>query len=861
MKQLTHLLLLSLLLPGSAFTADTPLPPPPPPNPFSNLPSNGSEPFTPFDDDFDEYAAPGGAYPDDFAAGRASGGGGARPTESFSPPGGGGSPSRPSGGRAAPPSSSGFASGGKNSRLPPPATCKETVENFDYPDAEILDVAKAIAKLTGKNFIYNPQDIKGRISVVSQTQITVCDAWNAFLTSLNIKGFAIVPSGKYLRIERIASAKEKQTPIYSEKQAPNNDEFITRVIPLRYIDATEFESAFRLWMPREARMQAYQQTNTIIITDTATHINRMMELIGLLDVAGYQESLVVMPIHNAAAKDIAKLIESILNERSAGGGGGGFGMPPRPGNPYGMQGGRTGTRGRAGGSTISKIIADDRTNSLIVKANAAGLQEIRALVRRLDTKVAVAEGSGRIHVVSLRFANAEELSKVLQNITSGASSSKSSGGNRAFPAWGEAPQTFQNDIKVSPDKTTQSLVITASPQDFASMKKVIDRLDQPRDQVFLEAMILEMSLNRDNAFGVSFFNAVNGLALNSASGNLQNIMTPGKLPSGFVLGMKSGRSVEVQTGDSSNTRLNVSSFQGLFELIQANTDAQVIATPQIIALDNEKATFEVSEQVPVEKTTTSNGVPVTSFEPDKASLTLVVTPQINKGSNFVKLEIDQKLENFDPTNVPIDLRGRATGKNSRSTNTKVFVQSDDTVVLSGMIRNQVQEVINKVPILGDIPVLGWLFKNSSTKNRKSNLMVFITPRIVKQYDKMRKILAKKLDERDEFVHETQGSIDPFGREVNRLKKSLPDLTVIEPIPQHQPLESSSFQGPAGPDRDDGDDYYDPGYYDPVGPGGPIPLEGPLPSAPPPYNYDGGAENFPPPAAIPQNVSPEVVSPQ
>ena len=189
---------------------------------------------------------------------------------------------------------------------------------FRSPDAEILDVAKAIAKLTGKNFIYNPQDIKGRISVVSQTQITVCDAWNAFLAALNMRGFALVPTGKYLRIERIANAKEKQTPIYStDRRAPSNEEFITRVVPLRYIDASEFETAFRLWMPREARIQAYQQTNTIIITDTAAHINRMIELIHLLDVAGYQESLVVMPIRNAAAKDIAKLIENILRDRKS----------------------------------------------------------------------------------------------------------------------------------------------------------------------------------------------------------------------------------------------------------------------------------------------------------------------------------------------------------------------------------------------------------------------------------------------------------------------------------------------------------------------------------------------------------------
>lgn len=819
------------LLPALAVRAEDP--PPPPPNPFSNLPAGGSEGFTPFDDDFDD----GGGFDPDADA---SFGGGQPPPP---PPSSGMRPPTPGGVTVGQPSRPSMtAEGGKSQRLAPPASCKEVVENFDYPDAEILDVAKAIAKLTAKNFIYNPQDIKGRISVVSQNQITVCDAWNAFLTALNLKGFALVPSGKYLRIERIANAKEKQTPIYTDKKVPSNDEFITRVIPLRYIDATEFEGAFRLWMPREARMQAYGQTNTIIITDTAAHINRMVELIELLDVAGYQESLVVIPIRNAAAKDVAKLIENILNE-GRGASPGGFGAPPRPTGNFGAPA-RTGTRGRSGGSTISKIIADDRTNSIIVKANNHGIQEIRALVRRLDTKVAAADGSGRIHVVTLRFANAEDLAKTLSGITGGATGARNArtGG---FPAFGETPSTFQNEIKVAADKTTQSLVITASPQDFMTMKKVIERLDQPRDQVFMEAMILELGIQRDTRYGTSFVNAPNGVGLNSET--LTNMLTGG-IPSGFVLGFKQGPDrAPMKLGDKT---INTNTINGVVELIQGNSDAQVIATPQIVALDNEKATFEVSETVPIEKSTLSNGVTSTSFEQDKAELRLEVTPQINKGSNFVKLEILQKLENFDKTNVPQQLQGRATGKNARSTTTKVFVQSDDTVVLSGMIRSKVSEVVNKVPLLGDIPVLGWLFKNSSTENRKTNLLVFITPHIIKQYDKMRSILASKLTERDEFVRETQGSVDPFGRELNRMKKSLPDLTVIEPLPQSQPLESSTFQGPSQPDREDEQDLYDQNFYYPPE-GGAYPLPPFDPPPPPGVDFPGG-DGSPAPVVTPTN---------
>jgi len=255
--------------------------------------------------------------------------------------------------------------------------------------------------------------------------------------------------------------------------------------------------------------------------------------------------------------------------------------------------------------------------------------------------------------------------------------------------------------------------------------------------------------------------------------------------------------------------------------------------------------------VPVAKSTLSQGVVQQSFEQDKATLLLEVTPQINKGSNFVKLDISQKVENFDNTQVPTELLGKANGKNTRATTTKVFVQSDDTVVLSGMIRSIVQEDVTKVPLLGDIPVLGWLFKNSAKKNIKTNLLVFITPRIIKQYDKIRKILADKLNDRDDFVRETQGSIDPYGKEINKLKRGLPDLTVIEPLPQSKPLESSTFQGPSSPDRDD-DEGYDNNYYDP-GYNNQVPLE-PMQPIPPPSIDSGfnGGEGVPPPVVTPQD---------
>ncbi|RZA06707.1 MAG: type II secretion system protein GspD [Proteobacteria bacterium] len=805
MKNYQLLLLSTLLAAPVATTAVRAEDPPPlPPNPFSNLPANNDSSFdNPFEDEEGEDASEQAPQ----AAGRPAGAGARRNNNANSNRGASGSPGTL-----------------PNQPALDAPNAKDIVDNFDYPDAEILDVAKAIAKLTRKNFIYNPQDIKGRISVVSQTPITVGDAWNAFLTAINMKGFALVPSGKYLRIERIANAKEKQTPIYAGKKAPSNDEFITRVLPLRYIDATEFEQAFRLWMPREARMQAYAQTNTIIITDTSSHINRMMELINLLDVAGYQESLVVIPVRNAPAKDLAKLMEQILNEgRTAGAAG------ARAGGNFSAGRATTPRRGRSGGSTISKIIADDRTNALIVKANAAGLQEIRALVRRLDTKVAPSEGSGRLHVIPLQYADAEAMAKTLQAITGGGASGARSGSTRGFPSFGDQQAVFQNEIKVAPDKATQSIVVTASPQDYLTVKKVVEQLDLPRDQVFIEAMILEMRLTGNNSRGTSFVSARNGVAL--PGGGLASLLAGNPLGiGGFALGFKSGpeQSIPITGTDGSTSNVKVNSLNGLLTLITTNTDSNVVATPQIIALDNEEATFEISEEIKLPTlNTANNGITSTSFTPEKAQTLLKVTPQINKASNFVKLNIDQKLENFDDSNVPAQLVGQTKGKNIRSTQTKVIVQNEDTVVLSGLMRDDVRESENKVPVLGDIPVLGWLFKNTKTEKVKTNLLVFITPRIIKQYDSIRKVLDRKLDEREEFIRENLGARDPNGKIIAKMKKELPELTVIEPLPRKEQKESSNqFPSPSSQDsRDYGDDqYYDPEnfYYPPEGGAVPLP---------------------------------------
>ncbi len=654
------------------------------------------------------------------------------------------------------------------------ANSKEIVQNFHYPDTEILTIVKAIAKLTGKNFIYNAQQIKGKISIVSESSITVGDAWKAFLTALDLKGYTIIPSGEYLRIEQSSNAKTKQIPIYTGKNTPNTDQYITRIISLKYINAEEVRKTFSQWIPRTGRIAAYKQTNTLIITDTAAHIRRILELIEILDVKGFQESLEVIPILYAAAKDIANLIEKIISSDSS--------------SSRRSSRSRVSSRRRfnnkmsdtsQGNISISQIIADERTNSLIVKANKSGIIEIKKLVRKLDTELDSSQKNSRIHVYRLKHSDAEQISKSLGAITSNSKKQRPKRGSSTYNRYSRSgldnntASIFQDQILISPDKATQSLVITASPQDFITLTGVIKKLDIPRNQVFVEAIIMELAINKTDGYGFSFINPKNGISFPSV--NLQNFIAGSPSP-GLSLGFKRGGLKNLPNSD-----LKVYDLQGLVELLQSSGSGNVVAAPQIVAMDNEESIVEISDEVPFRKTVVgaTGGNVTTSFDLQKASLKLKVTPQINRESDSVKLKIEQTLQEFTKSNVPSALTDSAVGRSSRSTKTTVIIKNNDTAVISGLIREKSERTINKVPILGDIPVLGWLFKNSSISTSKVDLIIFITPHIITKHSRTRSLLTERIKRREEFIYNNLGGKDPSSREIQAIKDNLPDLNKIK----------------------------------------------------------------------------------
>ena len=628
------------------------------------------------------------------------------------------------------------APGAKESKYvqlnPETAFGPEIITSFDFPDTDILELTKHMQQLSGINLIVD-KDVKGKVSIMAPSPITVGDAWKAYLAALNMAGYTLVKSGEFYKVINARDVRYVPTSIYTGSYTPDTEAHVMKILALKNVDASEISRNFRPFMSRYGRIIDIKQTNTIIISDTGANINRLERLIKFLDVPGFEESLQIIPVKNSSAQEIAKLLDEILRESSG---------PSRTSSRRG--GGGSPSPRFSGGdkaSNISKLIAEPRTNSIIAMANAEGARQLRELIEKLDVKL-VSQSSGRIHVHYLNYGNAEELAKTLSTLISGASSSSGAGSARArvLRRGGQEQDDaiFNDEVKVTADKNNNALVVTAAPTDWLTLKSVINKLDIPRDQVYVEGIIMETSLTKVRAFGVEYLGAYGSGGANRAGfltggaggGGLIDLMAGTPL-SGFFVGGGSGGSVEIPN-PAGGDPIKVNSVNGLIKAIATNTSSNVLATPQILAMDNTEAEFEVGETVPVRNTTTAtNGTTQTTVTNQEAKLSLKITPQINKVTRFVTMKINQTINAF---RGETDTSGNGQATTTRSALTEVMVKDQDTVAMGGLLRDREEVSFSKVPLLGDIPVLGWLFKNKSRTVNKVNLLMFLTPRILSPYE-------------------------------------------------------------------------------------------------------------------------------
>ena len=648
----------------------------------------------------------------------------------------------------------------------------EVYGSIDFPNAELKDIIKAIAKLSGKNFILDRKIENRKITIVSPNPVTKQEAYNAFLSALYMNDLTIVSMGKFLKVIEVKSAIQSNIRVFSGENIPASEEVVTVLYKLKYLNVEEIQRYLNDLVARNGRVGFYPNTNTLVMTDTGLNLRRIVNILKSIDIAGTEDQLENIMIRYASAKTIASLVDEILSAQS--------------GNRRGTSNSRNSPQKTRGGGIITKIVPDERTNSLVVLANGAGLQELKALVAKLDSPDAA--GGGNIHIYYCKNAVAEELATTISNLISGVGSKSTSGGTpRTSPTLPgpptSAPNTgssggdgirFEGNIKITSDKATNALVIVASGSDFSALKVILNKLDIPRRQVYVEATIMEVSTQDSREVGLGVNYAQAGVAQAGgfiptnlkAAETLQSMVTTPAGIQGLVGSFSAGKKVPVTIGTSS---IQLSSVTGLIKAIQDSSQGNILHQPQILTSDNQEALIEVKNRLAVETGTTLVGTAATpqkTFGKEDVTISLKITPQIGKDNDLIRLKVEQQIDDFEISST----QAGQFNTNIRKANTMVVVRNGDTIVVGGLQKDTLSDATSRFPILGDLPIIGWLFKGKKSETRRSNLILFLTPHIINEYSDLVRITERKLEERERRGRDLFDPKDRLAPEVGKLKE-------------------------------------------------------------------------------------------
>lgn len=652
----------------------------------------------------------------------------------------------------------------------------DIIESFDYPNANIMDVANAISKLTKKNFIIEP-GVSGKITIVAPTPVTVAQAWKLFLSALAINSYTIVPTNDgYLKIRKESNAKNDSIETYSGAYFPTSDQLITRIIKLKYIQAEDVKKSLEKFVSKKAGdVESYENTNSLIISGYGSSVERISRIIEELDKPGFEERLEVIPIRHAKSKDIAELIEKIIKDGSAEKQGANRFAPSRFGQ---VQGGKV--------ENLKLVAPDERTNSIIVVGNQQGIERIEKLVKRLDYPLDPADAGG-VYVYYVKHGEAVKIAETLSGIAEDSKKAVEKTNTAKDDKTFQAPQVqkpiFGGSVVIKADENTNSLIVTASKQDYRVVKNLLAKIDIPKDQVFVEAVIMEMEANNSNVWNMNYMRFFKDENANTQStqgegvarvgftgGSIQDLINPtgGK---GAILNLGDPREkIRINAGGQ---LIEIPSLIALISFLKEKTNANILSTPNILAMDNEESEIEVGEEVPVGGTQNFAVQGVTSIVPQfkDATILLKIKPFISPDSDIVRLNVEQKIQKVSTRQIQAQLLAQSTQSLTKKIlKTNIVLESGQTAVLGGLMEDEDSISESKIPLLGDIPILGWLFKNSTIRKVKKNLVVFLTPKIIRNSGGHKEILRDKMTERIDWIKENSGGRDPYGQKFNNMIK-------------------------------------------------------------------------------------------
>ncbi len=804
---------------------------------------------------------------------------------------------------------------------------------LSFSRADIVDVLEQASRWTCRNFIYSEDVAKGRITLLSKSPVTADEAYAAFLAALTSNGIALYQTGRYWKLIRTADAKKTAIPTYTTDgvEAPATEQPVTKLIRLKYADADQMRGIMGNFIsPQGADLQSIPP-DLLLVTDVGVNIRRIEKLIDSIDRPGGGELVKLVQIRYAPVKDIADKVNQIFGQAA-----GAPGKPgrrtvftssarPAPAVPHpGTTPAPGATAGQAGGVEVqvTKVIADERTNKLIVISDEKSFERIMEVVQQLD--VPTAEGGG-IHVIFLKNSSAEELATTLANLAQGKSGKSTPGAgmpqvpgqpNLARPAataGGAAPsaELFTGEVKITADKTQNALVVQASGADIVTVRRLVEKLDRPRRQVFIEAVIMEVNLTNTTAFGVGLHTAVpvttkdgtGFIPISSSPGRINTLGTLGNVQSlislgGFLTGFAGPTSAALK-----DLGINIPNMGIMIQALQSDSDVNVLSTPTLLAADNSEAEISVGQTVPFQTGYAPPGLSsaisgsagtgtsaalgsllgtsglnslYAPIQRTPVELRVKIKPQIGEGDN-VKLLVDEQTEEIVDKDPQL---GPTTAK--RTVKSEIVARDQSTIVIGGLMQERMVRSVKKVPFLGSIPIIGWLFRDTSTIKQKTNLLLFLTPYIIRDEADYRRIYEKKRKEQQDFIEAFYGrqpaydvAIDfgrksgPYGRlrrevleETSKVEnggKGGPGDRLVTPAdaagtigPSRPPAEPAPHPPagvppePAGPDAIE----VQPDLPDAAEPPPAGPAPGEAPPASPPGAAPGAASPTPPPGGAP-----------
>ncbi len=605
-----------------------------------------------------------------------------------------------------------------NNSLPAPGA--PVVMNFE--EVELPVFIKFISKITGRNFVFG-EKVGGTVTVISPTPVNADEAYAVFQSVLSVRGLTTIEDGAVTRIVPVKDARVSGFAVFSRE--PGTGGYTTTLLPLDHVDVAEITGVLSPLVSKEGSLLPYGATNTLIISDTAANIERMAAIVDALDLPRHEQTVEIIPLEHADAKTVAEQINSILTDTV------------RPRAASGKD------RTPAGEKAGFKIVDDDRTNSLIVIATAMDLRKIKALAKNLDTPLAA--GDERIRVYYAKHADAEALVNVVASMFGGARPRRSTVKGESKTATGNAP-SLAEPLTISSDPATNAVIVNASAQDYRTIESLLTMLDIPRPQVFIEAMLVEVSMDKSTALGFDFQGGGDiGDGVGLVRANLSNLnsafLNPASL-SGLILAATSDRTVRLPDGTE------IPATVALFQALAQDTDLNILSAPTLLTLDNQEAEIVVGENIPFITGRAASLVTVenvfTTVERRDVGIKLKVKPQVSEG-DVVILEVEEEVSALVKSSL---LEESIVGPTTtiRSASTVVSVKDGRTVVIGGLISDVMQNDVSKIPLLGDIPWIGRLFRHEREVAKKVNLIVFLTPHIIRSASDLQRISERKKEE-------------------------------------------------------------------------------------------------------------------